>query len=152
MDLALKSIAALDCRFMLLMHSRELHDLVYTYFPAPTRTGQVQAILATSCLCSRMIRLSNALTTDSWLLMRSVLQVVLVEEAAEVFEAHVLTAMPPDIEQLVLIGDHLQLRPRPNLYELQAESGRCVPAVCVPFKSETSAAFAPGILSCMEFA
>lgn len=52
------------------------------------------------------------------------LQVVIVEEAAEVLEAHILTSLSPSVEHLVLIGDHLQLPPKVEVYELQKESGR----------------------------
>ena len=52
-------------------------------------------------------------------------QVVLVEEAAEVFEAHVLACLSRSVEHLVLVGDHEQLRPKANVYELQAVSRRC---------------------------
>ena len=51
-------------------------------------------------------------------------QVLLVEEAAEVYEAHVLVCLSRSVEHLVLIGDHEQLRPKPNEYCLQVESGR----------------------------
>jgi superfamily I DNA and/or RNA helicase len=37
---------------------------------------------------------------------------VLVEEAAEVLEAHILCGLAPSTQQLILIGDHLQLRPK----------------------------------------
>ena len=46
------------------------------------------------------------------------------EEAAEVFEGHVLASLSRHTEHLVLIGDHEQLRPKPQLWELQAESRR----------------------------
>ena len=49
---------------------------------------------------------------------------VLVEEAAEVFEAHVLACLSRSVEHLVLVGDHEQLRPKANVYELQAVSRR----------------------------
>ena len=42
------------------------------------------------------------------------------EEAGEVFEAHVLASLAPTVEHLILIGDHEQLRPKPQLYALQA--------------------------------
>lgn len=48
---------------------------------------------------------------------------VLVEEAGEILEAHVLTALNPDTKQLVLIGDHKQLRPKCNNYALSVEQG-----------------------------
>lgn len=37
---------------------------------------------------------------------------MLVEEAGEVLEAHVLTSISDKTEQLILIGDHQQLRPK----------------------------------------
>jgi AAA domain len=49
--------------------------------------------------------------------------VVLVEEAGEILESHVLTAMSPDTKQLALIGDHKQLRPKINNYALTVEKG-----------------------------
>ena len=49
-----------------------------------------------------------------------VLQVVIVEEEGEVFEAHILASFAPTTEHLILIGDHEQLRPKPQLYALQA--------------------------------
>ena len=39
-------------------------------------------------------------------------QIVVVEEAAEVLEAHILAGLVPQTEQLILIGDHKQLRPK----------------------------------------
>lgn len=48
---------------------------------------------------------------------------VLVEEAGEILEAHVLTSLTPDTRQLVLIGDHKQLRPKCNNYALSVEQG-----------------------------
>lgn len=41
-----------------------------------------------------------------------------VEEAAEVLEAHIVTALSKYTDHLILIGDHLQLRPNPAVYEL----------------------------------
>ena len=39
-------------------------------------------------------------------------EVVLVEEAAEVLEAHILATLTPSVKHLILIGDHEQLRPQ----------------------------------------
>eukprot|EP00794_Sanderia_malayensis_P018595 gene18595-20461_t len=44
--------------------------------------------------------------------------IVVVEEAAEVFEAHVLTALTTETQHVVLIGDHKQLKPKPSVYKL----------------------------------
>lgn len=49
--------------------------------------------------------------------------VILVEEAGEILESHILTAMSADTRQLVLIGDHKQLRPKINNYNLSVEKG-----------------------------
>lgn len=49
--------------------------------------------------------------------------VVLVEEAGEILEAHVLTALHSATSQLILIGDHQQLRPKINNYALSVEKG-----------------------------
>ncbi|KAL0570784.1 hypothetical protein V5O48_011178 [Marasmius crinis-equi] len=50
-------------------------------------------------------------------------EVLLVEEAGEILESHVITAMNPRTDQLVLIGDHQQLRPKVNNYDLTVEKG-----------------------------
>ncbi|XP_064468064.1 NFX1-type zinc finger-containing protein 1-like [Ornithodoros turicata] len=44
--------------------------------------------------------------------------VVIVEEAAEVLEAHVVTSLASTTQHLILIGDHKQLRPSSAVYEL----------------------------------
>ncbi|ODM92940.1 NFX1-type zinc finger-containing protein 1, partial [Orchesella cincta] len=47
--------------------------------------------------------------------------IVIIEEAAEILEAHVITSLTTDCKQLILIGDHLQLRPIPAVYELECK-------------------------------
>jgi len=49
--------------------------------------------------------------------------VVLVEEAGEILEAHILTAIGKHTEQVILIGDHQQLRPKCNSYDLTVDGG-----------------------------
>ena len=44
--------------------------------------------------------------------------VLIVEEAAEVLEAHILSALVPSIQHMILIGDHQQLRPKTEIYNL----------------------------------
>jgi len=46
-------------------------------------------------------------------------KIVIFEEAAEIFESHVITSLPVSVQQLILIGDHQQLRPKPNTYDLE---------------------------------
>eukprot|EP00457_Paulinella_chromatophora_P000155 gb/GEZN01000155.1/.p1 GENE.gb/GEZN01000155.1/~~gb/GEZN01000155.1/.p1 ORF type:complete len:2053 (-),score=236.01 gb/GEZN01000155.1/:129-6287(-) len=45
-------------------------------------------------------------------------KIVFVEEAAEILEAHILAALSPSVQHVVLIGDHQQLRPSPAHHEL----------------------------------
>ncbi|KAF7863083.1 hypothetical protein EAF04_007166 [Stromatinia cepivora] len=49
--------------------------------------------------------------------------VLLVEEAGEILEAHIFTALGKNTQQLILIGDHKQLRPKCNTYGLKVEQG-----------------------------
>lgn len=49
--------------------------------------------------------------------------VLLVEEAGEILESHILTALGENTKQLILIGDHKQLRPKYNNYALSVEKG-----------------------------
>ena len=45
-------------------------------------------------------------------------RIILVEEAAEVLEAHILASLSETIEHLIMIGDHQQLRPSNSAYYL----------------------------------
>ncbi|KAI5777897.1 P-loop containing nucleoside triphosphate hydrolase protein [Geopyxis carbonaria] len=49
--------------------------------------------------------------------------ILLVEEAGEILESHVITALGKTTEQLILIGDHRQLRPKVANYDLTVEKG-----------------------------
>ncbi|KAI1908527.1 hypothetical protein LOZ61_003787 [Ophidiomyces ophidiicola] len=56
------------------------------------------------------------------LLRRVTAKVLVCEEAGEVLEAQTITSLLPSIEHVILIGDHEQLRPQINTYELQHNS------------------------------
>uniref|UniRef100_A0AC34FL39 NFX1-type zinc finger-containing protein 1 n=1 Tax=Panagrolaimus sp. ES5 TaxID=591445 RepID=A0AC34FL39_9BILA len=45
-------------------------------------------------------------------------RILIVEEAAEVLEAHLVASLTEACQHLILIGDHKQLRPNPAVYEL----------------------------------
>jgi hypothetical protein len=58
-------------------------------------------------------------------------KIIVVEEAGEVdnlliqvLEAHILSALHPNVQQLILIGDHFQLRPQIADYNLSQESNQ----------------------------
>ncbi|KAL3847660.1 hypothetical protein ACJMK2_018561 [Sinanodonta woodiana] len=45
-------------------------------------------------------------------------RIIIVEEAAEVLESHIITTLSEHCQHLILIGDHEQLRPNPTTYTL----------------------------------
>ncbi|KAI1825953.1 P-loop containing nucleoside triphosphate hydrolase protein [Xylaria intraflava] len=49
--------------------------------------------------------------------------IILVEEAGEIFESHIIAAMGPSTKQLIQIGDHKQLRPKVKNHKLSVEAG-----------------------------
>ena len=67
---------------------------------------------------------TSGATNMKELLESSGAEVVIVEEAGEVLEAHVLTSISSVVQHLILIGDHKQLRPKVQTYDLQVVSKR----------------------------
>ena len=49
-------------------------------------------------------------------------KIIIIEEAAEVLEAHVLANLSQQTQHVIMIGDHMQLRPKTELYHLTVES------------------------------
>ncbi|GFS28358.1 NFX1-type zinc finger-containing protein 1 [Trichonephila inaurata madagascariensis] len=45
-------------------------------------------------------------------------KIVIVEEAAEILESHIVTSLTSETQHMILIGDHQQLRPNPTVYLL----------------------------------
>ena len=50
--------------------------------------------------------------------------VLLIEEAAEIMEAHVNTSLNSECKHLIMIGDHKQLRPKAKCYMLTVEANQ----------------------------
>ena len=65
---------------------------------------------------------TSGLARNIELFQRVRAKVMLCEEAGEVLEVHTLTAFLPGVEHAILIGDHEQLRPQINNYELQHDN------------------------------
>lgn len=51
-------------------------------------------------------------------------KILVIEEAGQVLEAHVLSSLVPSIEHVIAIGDPLQLRPSVNTYKLSMDNRR----------------------------
>lgn len=67
---------------------------------------------------------TSGLARNLDLLRRIRAKVMLCEEAGEVLESHTLTAMLPSVEHAILIGDHEQLCPQIQRYDLGREHPR----------------------------
>ena len=57
----------------------------------------------------------------STILEKSKFETIIVEEAAEVLESHILAALTKNTKHMILIGDHKQLRPKPYNYEIETK-------------------------------
>uniref|UniRef100_T1GPR3 Uncharacterized protein n=1 Tax=Megaselia scalaris TaxID=36166 RepID=T1GPR3_MEGSC len=44
--------------------------------------------------------------------------IVIIEEAAEVLESHIVASLNKNVQHLIMIGDHMQLRPTTSVYKL----------------------------------
>jgi AAA domain/CCCH-type zinc finger len=69
---------------------------------------------------------TSGLARNLEVLRRLQTKVLVCEEAGEVLEAHLLTALLPSVEHAILIGDHQQLKPQIANYELSSENPRGV--------------------------
>eukprot|EP00795_Rhopilema_esculentum_P011908 gene11908-2474_t len=104
------------CKDILLPVSREYDDCCENVKELEGRKDE-------HCMkASRVI----AMTTTCAARYRQVLgriqpKIIIIEEAAEVLEAHVLTSLHEHTEHLILIGDHKQLKPKPSVYKLAKE-------------------------------
>ncbi|KAF9364076.1 hypothetical protein BGX34_002578 [Mortierella sp. NVP85] len=49
-------------------------------------------------------------------------KIIICEEAGEVIESHILTTLSSSTQHLIMIGDHLQLRPQIQTYNLSSDS------------------------------
>ncbi|KAF9870443.1 hypothetical protein CkaCkLH20_12110 [Colletotrichum karsti] len=92
-----------------------------TYEKTRERNNRIRSSIDLRCLQQANIIgvTTTGLATNLDLLRRVNGKVLLCEEAGEVLEAHLLTALLPTIEHAILIGDHLQLRPQIQDWRLQ---------------------------------
>ena len=67
---------------------------------------------------------TSGLARNADILRRLAPKVLICEEAGEILEAHTVTALLPTIEHAILIGDHEQLRPQVQNYDLSMENPR----------------------------
>ena len=92
-------------------HQEVIDDLFNTGKGELLRTKRIVACTTTAAAMQH--KLIQAANPD----------VIVVEEAGEILETHVLAALTPSVGRLILIGDHKQLRPKVNNYALAVEKG-----------------------------
>ncbi|KAM4012467.1 LOW QUALITY PROTEIN: NFX1-type zinc finger-containing protein 1-like [Anomaloglossus baeobatrachus] len=103
----------IDIRQKILAHER-------TYQESADRLSELRQRLDLQILKEATV---IGMTTTGAAKYRRILQeveprIVIVEEAAEVLEAHTITTLSVACQHLILIGDHQQLRPSANVYDL----------------------------------
>ncbi|KAL4895634.1 hypothetical protein BDV59DRAFT_211274 [Aspergillus ambiguus] len=129
---------------------RSVDDLETTsasHSEAKSELGSIRHEVNLRCLSKAHIigLTSSGLARNLNMLRKLQSKVVLYEEAAEVLEAHLLTALLPSVEHTILIGDHQQLRPQVQNYDLSRENPRAISSN-LPFSSlETQRRMHPSI-------
>jgi hypothetical protein len=101
-------------------HTRRLDDLYQDYEVVCRQMKEIKHGQEEDALRNATV---IGMTTTGAAKYRNVLQkikprIVVVEEAAEVLEAHIVTALSEGAQHLILIGDHKQLKPNPSVFTL----------------------------------
>ena len=100
-----------------------INDRATAYNDLCANYRQKQQVI--DCHCSHSADVIGMTTTGAakyrHLLQGVHSKIVIFEEAAEVLEAHVITSLASSVQQLILIGDHKQLRPKPTCYDLEKD-------------------------------
>ena len=104
----------------------QIQDAYATYLEDKEEFDKLRTDLNLRCLQNTHIVgvTTSGLANNLDLLRRLPSKVVVCEEAGEVLEAHSLTTLLPSIEHAILIGDHRQLRPKIQNWDLNSENPR----------------------------
>ncbi|MCO5571061.1 hypothetical protein L7F22_024792 [Adiantum nelumboides] len=102
---------------------KKLHKLTADYQSLCARRTKTDEDIQYSALKSARVvgMTTTAAARCHGILMRLRPKVVIVEEAAEILEGHIIACLTPFTEHLILIGDHLQLRPSVAVNKLAAD-------------------------------
>ncbi|KAF9378427.1 hypothetical protein CPB97_009588 [Podila verticillata] len=72
--------------------------------------------------CSVVGMTTNGAAKSQDLIKKLAPKIIICEEAGEVLESHILSALSSSTQHLILIGDHKQLRPQIETYNLSSDS------------------------------
>ncbi|WAR06092.1 ZNFX1-like protein [Mya arenaria] len=97
-------------------HSEEYEDAI-------KRVNEIGMLVDKHILLSAdVIGVTTTGAAKNWNLFKEIgPKIVIAEEAAEVFESHLICSLSPSCQHLILIGDHKQLRPNPAVFRLARE-------------------------------
>lgn len=106
------------------MAHRSAIEIVNSHVLTKSRYNRIQDELHLRCLHNADVvgMTTTGLAKRLKMLQNLQCKVVLCEEAGEVLESHLLTALLPKVEHLILIGDHQQLPPHVQNYDLSREN------------------------------
>lgn len=104
----------------------QIDSLIDDYLDVRAQTYNARQELDLRCLQEAKVIgvTTTGLARITNLMGRLEAKILICEEAGEVLEAHTLTTLLPSIEHMILIGDHLQLRPQTQNYDLQSDNPR----------------------------
>ena len=104
----------------------ELKSITSDFVEAQERYGRIRDECDLRCLRQADIIgvTTSGLARKLEVLRRTQSKIMLCEEAGEVLEPHLLAALLPSLEHTILIGDHMQLRPQVQNFELSRENHR----------------------------
>jgi len=107
---------------------KDLLVRLQAYDEAKTRNNRIRNELDIRVLSdAHVIEVTTSgLARHIHLLRKLNAKILLVEEAGEVLEAHLLTAMLSSLEHAILIGGHQQLRPKVHDHELSCDSSQAL--------------------------
>lgn len=100
---------------------KRLHELCNQYHVALKEYDEIRKIKDTWLMKRDMVvGMTTTCAARLWTCLQSLkCPIVVIEEAAEVLESHVLTSLTKDCQHLILIGDHQQLRPSTADYNME---------------------------------
>ena len=105
----------------IVMAKEEIQPLMQRYEELTKKQTEIRSLLDLKLLKnSKLIGMTiTGAGIHSKLIQQLKPEIVIVEEAAEVLEPLLIAALPRSVKRLILIGDHKQLRPQVDTYELR---------------------------------
>ncbi|XP_052246827.1 NFX1-type zinc finger-containing protein 1-like isoform X1 [Dreissena polymorpha] len=113
----------LYCYWVKLLCQKKVEDMVNqinAFTEACQQLNEINVLVDKEVIqTSKVIGFTTTCAAKHWDMLQDVKPtIVIIEEAAEVFESHAVASLSSGCKHLILIGDHQQLRPTPATYTL----------------------------------